>query len=100
MDFESFWSWSGRYIGHRSADCLFDTEGQQVGFFAEGDEVYGSNGNYIGEVRGSNRLITNLSKKKWTRGSFIPRFLKTSPGHGDVSPKTMLTGFEDFSLSH
>ncbi len=99
MDSSDFWSWSGRYVGYRSSDCLFASDGRQVGFFAEGDEVYGCRGEYIGEVRSSNRLITNLRKKKWTRGSFEPRILRGSPGHHDLNAKEMLAGYEDFSVS-
>jgi hypothetical protein len=100
MDINVFWNWSGRYVGYRSADCLFTCDGRQVGYFAEGDEIYGCTGEYIGEVRSSNRLITNLSKKKWTRGSFVPRVLRSAPGQGDLSPKEMLAGWEDFSPAH
>lgn len=99
MDTNSFWNWSGRYVGFRSSDCLFDIDGRQIGYFAEGDELYGTDGSYIGEVRGQNRLITNVSKKKWTRASFVPRNLKTSQGHSDVGAKTMLSGFIDFTPS-
>jgi hypothetical protein len=97
-DINIFWNWSGRYVGYRSSDCLFGCDGRQVGYFAEGDEVYGCNGEYIGEVRSRDRLITNLAKKTWTRGSLIPKFLKSFPGHRDVSAKEMLAGFEDFRI--
>ena len=97
-DVNVFWTWSGRYVGYRSLDRLFGSDGRQIGYFAEGDEVYGCGGEYIGEVRSGNRLITNLSKSKWTRESLVPSILKTSPGHHDVNAKEMLTGFQDFSL--
>jgi len=95
-DISIFWNWSGRYVGYRLSDDLFCSDGRQVGYFAEGDEVYGCNGDYLGEVRDRDRLITNLSKKAWTRKSLIPRVLKSSPGHRDVNAKEMLAGFEDF----
>ena len=95
-DIDMFWNWSGRYVGYRSSDGLFGCDGRQIGYFAEGDEVYGCNGEYIGEVRNRNRLITNLSKKAWTRESLIPRFLKSSTKHSDVNAKEMLAGYEDF----
>ena len=94
-DITIFWNWSGRYVGYRVFDDLFYCNGWQAGYFAEGDEVYGCNGEYIGEVRGD-RLITNLSKKAWTRKSLIPRFGKSFPGHRNVTAKEMLVGFEDF----
>ena len=36
-----FWTWSGHYVGYRLSDGLFGHDGRQVGYFAEGDEVYG-----------------------------------------------------------
>lgn len=95
-DFNIFWNWSGHYVGYRLSDALFCLDGWQVGYFAEGDEVYGCNGGYMGEVRSGNRLITNLSKKAWTRGGFTPRYLKSAPGHRDVNAKEMLAGYQDF----
>ena len=95
-DINLFWNWRGRYIGYRSSGCLFNCAGRQVGYFAEGDEVYGCSGDYIGEVRSGNRLITNLSKKAWRRRSVTPLLLKSSPGYRDVAAKEMLAGFEDF----
>ena len=83
-------------MGYRISDDLFYFDGRQVGYFAEGDEVYGCNGDYLGEVRCGNRLITNLSKKTWTRRSLIPRSLKSSSGYRDVTAKEMLAGYEDF----
>jgi hypothetical protein len=93
---KSFWNWHGRYIGYRTSDCLFGSDGRQIGYFAEGDEVYGCAGDYLGEIRGENRLITNLSKKAWTRRTVVPRVFKNSPGHRDVNPKEMLVGYKDF----
>jgi hypothetical protein len=97
-DLNSFWNWSGRYVGYRLSDGLFHDDGRQVGYFAEGDEVYGCNGEYLGEVRGGNRLITNLGKKAWTRRGLIPRTLKSSPGQRDMNAKEMLSGYEDFPV--
>ena len=93
-----FWNWSGRYVGYRLADGLFSYDGPQLGYFGEGDEVYGCNGDYLGEVRGANRVITNLAKRLWTRGTLIPRFMKSSHRHGDVNAKQMLAGYEDFPV--
>ena len=93
---KNFWNWHGRYIGYRSSDRLFGCDGRQIGYFAEGDEVYGCAGDYIGEIRGETRLITNLSKRAWTRRTEEPRVLKSFPGHRDVDAKEMLAGFQDF----
>lgn len=93
-----FWTWGGRYVGYRSSDDLFGPDGRQMGIFAEGDEVYGSAGEYVGEVRGGNRLITNLKKQAWTRGGFSPRVLRAAPSHRDVNAKEMLPGYQDFPI--
>jgi hypothetical protein len=98
-DLNTFWNWGGRYVGYRLSDGLFCYDGRQVGYFAEGDEVYGCGGEYIGEVRQGNRLIRNLAKANWTRGALIPRAMKSSPGHRDVNAKEMLAGYEDFPVS-
>jgi hypothetical protein len=92
----SFWNWAGQFVGYRLVDDLYGYNGRQVGYFAEGDEVYGCNGEYLGEIRSGNRLITNLSKKAWTRRSLTGRSQKSSPGFPDVNAKEMLAGFEDF----
>ncbi len=97
-EIESFWNWSGHYVGYRLTDSLFSQNGQQLGYFAEGDEVYGCNGEYLGEIRTRGRLITNLRKKAWTRRSMAPSVQRSSPGHANVSPKDMLAEFEDFPV--
>ncbi len=95
-DLSTLWNWGGRYVGYRLSDGFFYPDGRQVGYFAEGDEVYGCNGDYLGELRAGNRLITNLSKKAWTRRSLVPHSLKSSQSQRDVNPKDMLSGYEDF----
>jgi len=95
-DFNIYWNWAGHYVGLRVSDGLFYSDGRQLGFFAEGDEVYRCDGNYLGEVRGRNRLITNLSKKAWTRRGVVPSSLKSSQAHPELNAKEMLLGYEDF----
>lgn len=99
QDVDAFWSWSGKYVGYRVADLLFANQGVQIGHFAEGDEVYGSNGDYLGEAKGSNRLIINVFKKAWKRGSFTPQESSSrTPVSSDIGSKELPAGFEDFSL--
>lgn len=57
-----FWTWGGECFGYRSDDKLFTYHGRQAGRFY-GDEVYGSDGRYLGEIKNENRLITNSGKK-------------------------------------
>lgn len=95
-DLKAYWGWNGHYIGYRASDGLFHRNGQQIGYFAEGDEIYACSGNYLGEVRAGNRLITNVSKKAWTRSISTPRDLKRSVGHRDLNARDMLPGYFDF----
>jgi hypothetical protein len=94
-----FWNWSGSYVGYRASDGLFHMDGHQVGYFAEGDEIYGCQGGYLGEVRGPGRLITNLSKKAWARKTQVPCALKRSVAHRNIEPMEMLPGYEDFPVA-
>lgn len=95
---EWLWSWGGRCIGYRIGDSLFTCEGRQLGQFGEGDEIYGSNGDYLGEIRGGDRLITNLSKVAWKRGAFAAGVSKILTERSEASAKQLPVGFQDFSL--
>jgi hypothetical protein len=44
-----FWNWGGECFGYRDGDSLFSYFGKEVGRF-DGEEIYGSNGRYLGEV--------------------------------------------------
>jgi hypothetical protein len=46
---EWFWNWGGECFGYREGDALYAYHGLQVGRFDE-DEVYGSDGRYLGEI--------------------------------------------------
>jgi hypothetical protein len=64
-----FWNWGGECFGYREGDSVFTYFGKEAGRF-DGEEIFGSNGRYLGEVISDNRLITSRSKKSWVRGSF------------------------------
>lgn len=93
---KTYWSWSGIFIGYRLEDGLFSRHGKQLGFFAEGEEVYSCTGNYMGEVRGDDRLITNVRKKTWLRSSVVPAMQARTPGRLDVGAKNMIADHQDF----
>ena len=57
-----FWTWSGECFGYRKDDRLFTYGGKQAGKFY-GDEVYSSDGRYLGELKSEKRLITKCGKK-------------------------------------
>ena len=54
------WTWGGASFGFRDGESLFTHEGVEAGHF-HGDEIYGSDGTYLGELRSDNKLITRLS---------------------------------------
>jgi hypothetical protein len=95
----SFWNCSGSYVGYRASDELFDMNGRQIGYFAEGNEIYGCHGRYLGEVRGLDRLTTNPKKKAWARTASVPRTLRHSVGHRDQQPVELRPGYEDFPVA-
>ncbi len=98
-DSKSFWSWQGTYIGYRFDDSLFSSDGRQLGLFYDGDEVYACDGHYLGEIRGGDRLISNIAKKMWKRGLVTPSVRRQVPGFANASSKEMLLSFEDFALN-
>jgi hypothetical protein len=93
---EWLWTWGGKSFGYRSQDALYSCQGTQIGRFAEGDEIYGYEGNYLGEIRTADRLITNLSKHKWRRPRFLPTVGRGFEQKTDTSAKNLPDGFTDF----
>ena len=90
------WTCRGECFGYRQGDALFTYDGRQVGQFAEGDEIYGRDGRYLGEISRTGRLITNASKKTWTRAGFSPTAGNRFSKNNDVSPNEIRPGYEDF----
>ncbi len=70
--------------------------GTEAGRF-DGEEIYGSNGRYLGEVMSDNRLITSRSKRGWVRGSFAPRTGGSYARYANYVGYVMYAGYEDFS---
>jgi hypothetical protein len=88
------WTWGGECFGYRREDRLFAYHGHQVGKI-HGDEVYGPDGRYLGEIKNS-RLITNISKKAWVKWSFGPVQSWAYGRYGNYGAYAMYSGFEDF----
>lgn len=93
---EWLWTWSGRCFGYKDGDNLWTYDGKHVGKFYD-DEIYDRHGHYLGELRNSNRLIRNKSKRNWRKSSFTPygkraRYSKYVNYVGYV----MYVGYEDF----
>lgn len=99
-DFEWLWTWSGACFGYRREMSLFSHDGLEVGRFF-GTEVYGADGQYIGEVGAAGdgpRLITNLYKRSRTRPPFVPDCDRFRGRLKARTPEPLFTGHEDFPL--
>jgi hypothetical protein len=91
------WTCSGKFFGYRLGDALFTYKGYQAGQFGEGDEIYNSAGQYIGEIRMFNRLVTNVSKRTWYRKPFLSHVGASFRRTADLESIQIRPGFEDFS---
>lgn len=92
----NLWTWGGKFFGYREGDDLRTHTGIHVGKF-HGDEIYGSDGYYLGEVKNDRRLITKINKKGHRKSSFNPRMKRTGrTKHTDYTGYTMYTGSKDF----
>jgi hypothetical protein len=89
------WTWGGECFGYRIDDRLFAYHGIQVGRF-HGDEVYGADGSYLGEVKSEKRLITHRSKKNWRRSPFAPTRHGSYARYCNYVGYVMYVGYEDF----
>ena len=64
-----FWNWGGECFGYRNGESLFTYFGKEAGRF-DGEEIYGSNGRYPGEVMiKSFEPAPHLSCCSWAIGS-------------------------------
>jgi hypothetical protein len=91
-----YWTWSGKCFGYRDGDDLRTYEGYHVGKFY-GDEAYGSDGRYLGEVMNDQFLITCKSKKGWRKSGFTP-YAKYAgyAKYANYAAFAMYAGHEDF----
>jgi len=92
-----FWTCAGKALAYRETDALFSCEGKQIGRFL-GDEIYGRDGNYLGEVARTGRLITKLSKLRWRRSGFFPSNSRSIDPPPDMMAETISAGFKDFKI--
>ena len=90
-----FWTWGGECFGYRVDDRLFTYHGVQIGRFDD-DEVYGSDGGYLGEIMSENRLITHRGKKNWRHSGFSPVRSGSYARYVNYVGYVMYAGYEDF----
>lgn len=92
---DHMWTWGGTYFGYRRDDLLFTHNGLCVGRFS-GDNIFGREGRYLGEVRNNNRLITHRSKSSIS-GSPPPNVQGGSYArYANYAGYAMYAGYEDF----
>ena len=89
------WTWGGESFGYRDGDALFSQDGRQIGRFHD-DEVYGVDGSYLGELSGTDRLLTRLSRVGKTRAPFSPRSRMGRLGKMSPMARAMRAGCQDF----
>ena len=85
----------GNCFGYRYGDNLWTQDGSHIGKFYA-DEVYDSNGKYLGEIKNNNKLITHSSKNSRQSG-FTPYISRV--GHVsrvDNVGNIMIAGYENF----
>lgn len=90
-----FWMWGRECFGYRVDDQLFAHHGVEVGRF-DGDEVYGANGCYLGDIKSDKRLITHRGKKKWRRSPFAASRRGSYARYCNYVGYVMYAGYEDF----
>lgn len=95
FEMQQYWTWGGEHFGYRRGDSLVTHDGREVGRF-HGDDIYGVDGRYLGEVRNGKRLITNLSKKSRMKSGFRPRIAGAHSRFVSYVGFVMYAGFEDF----
>lgn len=82
----ALWTWGGDFFGYRDDNNFWTFDGRHVGRF-QGDEVYGPDGAYLGEIVSGNRLISCRGKRSWRRGGFTPYSNRMG-----MAPRTSLIG--------
>ena len=91
------WLWrnNGGFLGYRSGDALFAPNGLQLGRFSR-SLIFGSNGDYLGEMRGENRLIIDRKKRTMLHNGYDPIVSAPCRRKADLPPLGLPAGFDDF----
>ncbi len=90
------WTWSGKFFGYLENDVLRTQDGRHV-VRIYGDEIYGPNGVYIGELMNESNLIRALAKCGYRKPPFHPLPKKCAIiGYTAHCGYAMYSGYEDF----
>lgn len=93
----NYWSWRGKYIGFRDDDFLFSKTGKPLGYFS-GDEAFDFDGNYIGEIMNTDRIIVYKSKRTRRNSCCAKPCKHAGMSYCDYVGYAMLVGYEDFVI--
>lgn len=67
----NLWTWGGKYFGYLDGDDLWTYNGLNAGRIFNG-KIFGPKGNYLGEIRNGDRLITHISSMQQKGPRFTP----------------------------
>ncbi len=90
-----FWNWGGECFGYQRGNSLFTHHGIEAGRF-HGNEIYGADGRYLGEVMNDNRLIRHQAKELYRQGAFTPARAAAFISYAGYVGYVMYMGYEDF----
>ncbi len=91
----NYWAWGGKYIGQRSEEVLYSSNGTPIGTFF-GKELYDFDGYYIGEIKSQNRIIVNSQKKNLRKSARCRPCSHCGTSYCDYCGYAMYAGYEDF----
>lgn len=89
------WTWRGVSFGYRKGASLFTYQGQEVARFY-GNDLFGIDGDYIGEVLREHRLVTRPTKRIWRKQKFVPTAGRAVRRFSNAFAHVMYSGYEDF----
>lgn len=94
-DVEWLWTWCGASFGYRLGDSLFTFGGVEVGRF-HGDDLYGEDGDYVGEQLKDDRLVIRPTKKNWSKQRFMAVRGPVFKARARREAYSMYAGYLDF----
>ena len=93
----NYWSWGGKYIGQCSRDILYSHFGTPIRKFFN-NTLYNFEGEYIGEIMNSNRIIVNIQKKHLRISPTCKPYSRCGTSCSDYCAYAMCSGYEDFKI--
>jgi hypothetical protein len=90
---------NGEFVGIKEKNRFYSYSGISLGVFNSSNELFDFEGNYIGELYNSNRLLFNKSHSNH-RGSHIAKSINyLSMSIAKITPMVMPMGCRDFDIS-